>query len=715
MGLAAVARGIRRNLRVEEVSRRRIGAREARRNETLLGSYLEQNPAASEDYHRRIVANRPFIGWDGEGYTDHVCGKSRDDCPGNGCAHHYMLFGASTGDYIAAGSLGTEECLQLLLDVERKNPNTFHVIFAGNYDVNMILKDLDRNSLLRLKATNKVVWRGYRLEYLKSKWFQVTKDHVTCTLYDVFTFFACSFVKALEEYIGEDNQDVQRIKAGKERRNEFTIAEISEVQRYWSTELQYLVRLCDTLRNYLTTAGIRISRWHGPGAVAGTVLRTRHYKRVTVPEPVSVASQYAYYGGRFEARQIGRYDGPVYQYDIRSAYPAAIRYLPNLSTGEWLYNPLPTSITSFGLYHVRISNGMPATYTGMGPIPWRSSNGAVYYPTVAHGGTWIWGCELSAIMSTHWKEMVEVLEAWEFQDNGHRPFQWIEDTYNQRAAWKLAGNPAQLALKLAMNSIYGKLAQQIGAEWKDGKWRLPTYHQLEFAGFITAHARAQLYRAVMLKPESVIAVETDAVFTTSPLPLDIGTSLGQWEESRYSGIAYLQSGLYFARGKDGQWKPKTRGFARNRLDPTNVFTWLSDTSGYSSKDRPYRVTDRRFRTIGTHIGKPEWRRWVNETREITIGLPGGKREHYPLACSLCTNAAVKSYGNRREESSGPRLPDYGCGLHTTVPALSRQFDTAIRLDYQQESTRYPLVWCGDPPKEYVDPAGDSVEWGEVYG
>lgn len=662
----------------------------------LIPQYRAQRgPSITSDMKQRggwSTQERRFIAWDGEGYSTD-----------NG-EHHLMLWGSSDGDVVRGESLSTIECFDLMLACEMREPDVFHVIYAGGYDVNMLLRDVPVPELRRLKATNKVVWNGYHLEYIKSKWLRVTRQGVTVTLYDVFTFFGTSFIKALQEYIGETDEDVIRIVAGKAARDRFAYSDIAEVEAYWRSELRYLVRLCERLRSLLATVDIRISRWHGPGAVASAVLRQHRIRRTETPEPCNRAAQFAFSGGRFEAFKIGRHDGPVWQYDIRSAYPASIATLPALD-GSWIHaTGAGVDIRGFSLYRITVHSygGNPSPVVG--PFPWRGSGGAVYYPP-SNGGTWVWGVELSAAMTTPYADLIEIHEAWLYHEaTSTLPFHWIAEMYERRAEWKLSGNPAQLALKLAMNSIYGKLAQQVGCSYDPQTgWKLPTFHQLEYAGYILACTRATILRALSQSPDSVIATETDAVFSTTPLSLDIGPGLGQWEVNEYTGICYLQSGLYFAKGQDDEWKPRTRGFTRNRLPAPHVLEYLDGISGYDSGTRPLQVNERRFRTIGTHIGRTDWRRWVDERREITVGMPGGKREHWSPACRAC--------------QSGHHA--YGSALHDTVPALSRAFDTRIKLDYRDESTPYPLIWKGDPPGEYRDDPGwmseaEDIRWEQVY-
>jgi len=58
----------------------------------------------------------------------------------------------------------------------------------------------------------------------------------------------------------------------------------------------------------------------------------------------------------------------------------------------------------------------------------------------------------------------EIVEGWEYTGSQERPFSWVTEMYDTRRDWKRRGISAQLALKLCMNSMYGKLAQRIG--WK---------------------------------------------------------------------------------------------------------------------------------------------------------------------------------------------------------------------------------------------------------
>jgi hypothetical protein len=137
--------------------------------------------------------------------------------------------------------------------------------------------------------------------------------------------FRVSFVKACQEYGVGDAELLAQVADMKLQRNDFQ-GITPEIETYMSQELDLLVDLCDNLRGRLAMANIYPAQWHGPGAIASAVLRTQKVGQAkgSYPDDFRLHAESAYYGGRFEQFQRGTYLGSVYQYDIRSAYPAAM-------------------------------------------------------------------------------------------------------------------------------------------------------------------------------------------------------------------------------------------------------------------------------------------------------------------------------------------------------------------------------------------------------
>jgi hypothetical protein len=567
----------------------------------------------------RTYETRPFIAWDGEGANDDYN------------RHQYILFGNSRGDEISGDSLGTAQCLDLLWTAERDNPDSYHVIFSGKYDVNMILKDCHYMVLDKLHSTGRARWGGYRLAYAPGKYFRVTRGTVTCTLFDVWAFFGTSFVVACREYLGND-PILDRMELMKSKRNEFTAEDLPAIREYFREELLYLVKLMQKLRQNLMAAKLPISSWHGPGAIASLMMRNNGVKGHKQETPVNVIEvvQHAYAGGRPEALCGGMYLGTVYQYDRNSAYPAEIAQLPSLARSTWSYHKrAPQEIDDYGIYHITGRSRFDATLDAIAhPLFWRGNRGEVYYPPNVNG--WYWGSEARLLYEYQCYDDWSISEYYVLHPaNDRKPFAYVADMYEQRRQWKSEGNPANVAYKLGLNSSYGKLAQRVTS----GKGGPPAWHQLEWAGIITAANRASMFRAMRQQPHSVIAVATDAVFSTEPLDLPISGILGDWEYTESTGIIQLQSGVYWLRNQAGDWKAKYRGFNKGSLTLDMAVEYLAKLDNDPTAELSAPST--RFMTWSQTRGSSKWRQWFTEPRTLQFGSPLSKRGHYQQACPEC--------------------------------------------------------------------------------
>jgi hypothetical protein len=603
--------------------------------------------------NRRSYEDKPFIAWDGEGWTDHQddhrLSSMSGECAG-GCVHNYCLFGASTGHYVREASLSTVQCLDLMLVVAAENPGAIHVGYAFKYDANMILRDLPVGRMRRLCKSKRVQWNGYHLEWIPGKWFQVSRLGTSCRIQDIFSFFGTSFVKSLKAWKVGTDQEWKAIEAGKDSRGDFTLEQLDEfVIPYWRGELRLLVSLSDNLRDVLYSGGFHIDKWYGPGAIASHTYTSRGTKAVMAqcPDEVVEASCHAYAGGRFEGFRAGYYEGPVYSADINSAYPYALSKMPNLATGRWSHirdqgslSRLVREETRCGLFHVSYvlsynamlgakEHGLP------GPLFHRGSKGQFGFP-VRNEGVWVHAPEFFMIKEM-WEKYgekflrsYEIKEAWVFSDDGTYPFAWVGDLYDQRAQWKREGNPAQLAAKLGLNSLYGKLAQRVGGT--EGK--IPPWHQLEWAGAITSTCRAMLYEASCMDNEGLIAYETDGIYSTLPFSSlrdgDKGDALGQWKVEEYTGILFLQNGMYWLRDGDGVWlPPKTRGIPQKHVEFDRAYEALRDEVALEVEQSQFIG----FGLADMRRGRG-WRTWERNTKTIEFG-GGGKRWHRSDWCPEC--------------------------------------------------------------------------------
>lgn len=626
--------------------------------------------------------------WDGEGINH----------DGEGKPQSYCLFGCSAAMYVAGERLTTAQCLSLIMDVERAYPHVIHVGFSFKYDVEMILCDLPIKSWYQLRRHGMVRWKGYRITYhpgkkfIVSTWDKRTGERTTATIYDVWGFFQSSFVVACKKWLDpHELTEIERVEEGKAKRGTFSYDELmTYVFPYWQSELGLLARLCNRMRERLTEAGVLPSTWHGPGAIATTIYRQHkvrdHMSRTardcisdadmhirTLPEEVNNAAQSAYSAGRFECFKIGHHDDKVWQYDINSAYPAAISTLPSLRNGEWEHQVSPTfDSRMFALWHVEFDCWAIERLPFAFPLFYRDERRCISYPMRVSG--WYWTPEAALI-----GKYGHITESWSWHPNGAPvyPFAFVNDMYAQRQEWKRNGNPAEKALKLALNSLYGKMAQRAG--WQDGR-PLPRFHQLEWAGWVTSYTRATLYRAMNMAGPNLVAVETDAVFSTAPLPrLPISTSLGEWDLTEHDWITYLASGTYWTNNKAAY-----RGLDPDSVTHDDAMHWLREAQWRN----PIVGRTTRFVGSGRGLGTPLHRCWITEDRELRPGL-GGKRIHAPEFCPQCAR------GISAAEQLHPTIVATAGGESSrhSLPWLAPKDPLANDWNAREVAERYDHVFC----------------------
>lgn len=409
------------------------------------------------------------------------------------------------------------------------------------------------------------------------------------TVYETLGFFQCAFVKAIDDWRIGSERERAIIAENKARRDAFSQL-TGEMIEYCKLECRYLATLMTEFREVCTTAGILPRQWSGAGWLAAALL-DKHgvpkrpltttemaaqadQKPSTNPKPMmprrpererqfELAANHAYYGGRFEVSRIGSIPGPVYEYDLRSAYPAAMLHLPCPLHTQWEHKAHPNRLPESGIYLAKISFSFSdGPWCG---LPFRQKGG-LFCPFQGTG--WYWSPEIDAARRYVHADVV-LHDLWIARSECDcRPFTWVRALYEERR--RIGSKTRGYPLKLGLNSLYGKMAQRCG--------RGP-YHDAISAGLITAMTRARLIEALGQDPEAVVMLATDAVFSTRPLALDIGEGLGQWEEKPWPDLFIVQPGVYWSP-TDLQKSVKSRGAPRSIIGEAaprfqEVFTdWL---------------------------------------------------------------------------------------------------------------------------------------------
>lgn len=528
--------------------------------------------------------------------------------------------------------------------------------YGFGYDTTCMLKDLPNGLLFRLLRPSlrydrgrlrPIKWNGFKIDWLQGRLTIEQKDR-RVVIWDLVKFFQCTFIKALENW-GIPTLNIEHMK---QKRGRFRSSELPAIRSYCRDECIQLAKLARKLLETHRNVDLTLRTYYGPGSTAsvaiGKMKAIEH--RGHIPDIMVRPVACGFFGGRFEHSVMGPVP-EVYGYDISSAYPYQLYQLPCLDCGEWEHvslqnagrRTLPQSLLDCTTAICRYE------YTGnegdtFAPFPHRSASGSICYPYRGRG--WLWLPEIQAAFDTRWRmgwSRVRLLEAWVYKTKcKHRPFADIATYYRRR--YELGKDAAGIVLKLAANSVYGKLAQSKGVNPKFQCW--------PWAGLITSGTRAQILRLVALapKPSDILAIATDGVYSRvkldCPKPIDTGTfdlskPLGGWEEKHYpDGMLFVKPGIYCSLSPEGD--VRARGIGRKSL--TSARQELIET--WNKGERSFTITVDRFYGAKTCIG-PKLKR----------SLRYGQWERMPIRIAFtCPNRSESMGLLAQTEESVPYSP-----------------------------------------------------------
>lgn len=513
---------------------------------------------------RRAIHDLTFIGVDGEGI-----------------GNDYVML--SVGDQTLHNNgrrLTHADIFPFLYDCFLQNPKAVYVGFALTYDFTHWLKGLNERDAYALFDERGIASRRPRNEYMRQpfpvrhpngewefdlmgngKRFRLRPNsrkygHKNSWLYvsDVFGYWQSSFVNAInpDKWVTPicTPEEYDIILEGKRQRNDAAFNE--DMRVYNITENRVLAKAMDALnRGLVESADVRLKRaeWYGPGQAAqkwlGNVKApTREDIIEATPGPIRDLAIEAYYGGWFENIRHGIQPGPAYSYDLISAYPAIIAELPCLLHGKWeRLKGLPgpdTLALIYGEFWGR--KGMST-----GPLPYRTKEGHIQRPVHLVGTYWnheIQAAKRAGLLPPY-EYGIEPIEIWAYRKRCDcpPPLAGIRDLYERRLMVDKT-SPQGKALKVIMNSTYGKTAQTVGK---------PRFANMLYAGIITSKCRSLILDAIASHPggaDSLLMVNTDGVTFDSPNPnLELSDhELGKWESAVQNDLCLFMPGVYWETG-----------------------------------------------------------------------------------------------------------------------------------------------------------------------
>lgn len=518
-------------------------------------------------------------------------------------------------------------------------------------------------------------------------------------IHDNGSSFVGGLLKVIDEWKPELTAEQQAaIEWGKRARSEgFLGGTIEDVERYSEAECVAHARcsrlLVDTIRDAAHVL-IDPQEHFGSGSIAGATLKrfrtpTRRGSRrercpgttIMPPEftvggdPLEDVALLTYFGGMIETPVVGLVKGAVDQLDINSAYPSKMIHLPCMRVGcghwetrdeDWLTE---TEIPGQGTVgHVQVSWSIDNTSTP--PFQVRRKDGTVCQPTTG-SRVWVSFPEFTSARKRFGFNVIAHHAAYWVQECDHgNPLEFLAQMYARRlqlkrdmkdtvkgtSEWQQL-NCRQNAIKLVINSIYGKLAQQRPTMGK--------YTNMHWASYITGATRAQVREETWLREDqggTPVYQHTDSVLSFGGQPVDGGKELGAWGmEDPAVDFAIMQPGLAVALGGG---KTATRGVSRDKFtDAVRDLAENGDLTQHPTQWPLLQIEDERMVTLhlALHRGKPE---------------QAGLFLDYPIKISACSG--------KRDLERAVQMP--GMPTAWMVPPWEYVYDVATVQDISEYRT-----------------------------
>jgi hypothetical protein len=683
------------------------------------GVPFENHKKRSKSSERKKIKNNQrtkmyYMGIDGEGQ-----GHEK---------HKYVMLCASNESGTVQKSvhnldgLTTKQCLDFILGLSN-NARLF--AFSFNYDLTKILSDVPdekiylllRPELRQRKVKNRgrgnrvhdkpapVEWEGYSFNLQGSK-FTLQKGAKKKIIWDIFKFYGSKFTSALRDWKVGDIKVIEFMEKMKDKRSDFENESIPNIEKYCYTECQYMAELVRRLIEAHEKIGLKLTSFYSAGSSASAMLNAMEIRNkiATVPGMINQIAS-AFFGGRFENSVIGIIPGPIYNYDISSAYPYQLCFLPCLQHGHWEYTTDHDKMVKAQNGLVRYvlmdsKRSQKSSLGSFGPFPFRSKDGSICYPETSGGG-WIWREEYLA--GERLFPNVKFQEAYIYEQNCEcSVFPQIPYYYKERI--RIGKEGAGIAIKLAMNSCYGKLVQSVGnAPFNCWTW----------GGLITSGTRAQILELLTLHrdPANMLMIATDGIYTrerlVTPYPKNTGTfetegpdgnivrkPLGGWEEKIIpQGAFCARPGVYFPMNPTAEQLKEIRGRGigkKNLLDNWKrvIDSWVEH--GGSKQVDIANVT--RFAgaksciSVSNIDGKPSYKRSERYGQWYTMPI---KMDFNPMPKRECINEDKVTLRIRQMPMDIMSMPYSKTVVSEDAKALR---DISETLDEQPDGEAYDMEY-----------------------
>jgi hypothetical protein len=404
------------------------------------------------------------------------------------------------------------------------------------FDSGSFLSFLSDNEKYELWLKKEIKHNGVKIQYIPHKYLLLSAGkNQWVKFWDVMQYYASRLEKAAQTYLGEGKTDIET----KSFTPEYVSAHFDKILKYCHQDTLLTERLGNYFVDKLKQFGIRSTALYSPASLSFrffadrvNIISVKRFWRHW-PDVLKLGID-SYEGGKFEITHRGIFKG--YEFDIVSAYPYEIKNLADISFARVERNRRYQPGAYYGFIRCRlfvdkgyfIPCGLIMDNTRVYPV-------GEFYITITKA-------EYEYLKEIGCR--IEIIDAyWLFIDQPEFPYSpVIDELFSLKAMYKGKDKMLYSISKLMMNSFYGKMCQMIDntyflseTDWKDQidcgvNWN-PFY-----ASIITANTRIKVTHIQNLLKDSCLAVHTDSVITTTPIPSSLVTGrLGDYEQVTEAG------------------------------------------------------------------------------------------------------------------------------------------------------------------------------------
>lgn len=412
------------------------------------------------------------------------------------------------------------------------------VVWNLKYDSGAFLYFLPHEVMYSLWEFGKASYNSFRFKYVPHKMLRIYHRKEKVTFWEISQFFRSSLDKAAKTYLNDQKIRVHTKNFTPKYYRRFKKA----TDKYCIYDAVLTKRLGEYLIKKLGQFGITASSLYSSASISFKYFCT-HANVVTSwrywndDKDVLKLACDAYEGGKFEVTARGPFQGA--EYDITSAYPYEIANLVNINNAKVTYTPEYQPKAVYGFLDVIIQHNNPQIHLPCGPMP----DGVRLYPLGTYRLT-ITKNEYDYLRSL--KVPVTVKNAcWLFVKRKIYPYRKTVDAlFKIKSDMKAKDKMLYNITKVCLNGFYGKMAQSIPQP--DGNVIVGSGWNPIYASVITANTRIKVTKIQNLMRDACIAVHTDSVMVTRPLPrsINLDGALGNFEHVVDGHGIMIACGMY---------------------------------------------------------------------------------------------------------------------------------------------------------------------------